>query len=70
MKKGKPDEIVDAVTQRLQRDYQSLVNEPVPDKFLELLAQLDEGAGQQDPVSDDTPLAGDGERPDASSSNE
>ncbi|MEO1280481.1 MAG: NepR family anti-sigma factor [Pseudomonadota bacterium] len=37
-----PDEAVDAVSKKLKSDYGKLLSEPVPDRFLELLNQLDQ----------------------------
>lgn len=51
----------DKFSEKLKEVYADVVNEPVPDRFLELLARLDEGdaSGGDGSSSDDT-SSGDG----------
>ncbi len=42
-----PATVTDAVGRKLKSSYSELLREPIPEKFLQLLQQLDEGAGEK-----------------------
>jgi hypothetical protein len=43
-------EIIDQIGHRLASVYNSVLAQPIPDRFLDLLAQLEAGEGQDEPT--------------------